>query len=251
METTKDAPVLQVDDLHKRYHLGEEVIDALAGVGLKADRGQFIAIMGASGSGKTTLLHLIGGLDLPDRGSVRVDGRLVNELTDSERTLFRRRRLGIIFQSFNLMPTLTALENVMLPMLVDGIAANLAEIRARDLLNQVRLGNRLRHRPALMSGGEQQRVAIARALMADPVLVLADEPTGNLDPTSSLEVWKLLRQLATERNTAVLMVTHESAAAAQADVVYFIKAGRFTGSAEPKGCADAALVAARYAELAD
>ncbi|HWL95613.1 MAG TPA: ABC transporter ATP-binding protein [Phycisphaerae bacterium] len=251
MSTTKAAsPVIEITNLHKRYHLGDEVIHALAGVDLRAARGEFVAIMGASGSGKTTLLHLIGGLDLPDEGAVRVDGRLVNEMRDHERTLFRRRRMGIVFQAFNLMPTLTALENVMLPLLVDGRPADEAQRRARVLLDQVHLGHRLKHRPALMSGGEQQRVAIARALMVEPVLILADEPTGNLDPTSAREIWTLLRTLARERGTTVLMVTHESAAAAHADVVHFIKAGRFTGVAEPKGSGDAALVAARYAQLA-
>jgi len=252
METTATQPtVIEINGLHKRFQLADETIHALAGIDLQVARGTFIAIMGASGSGKTTLMHLIGGLDLPDEGTIRIDGREVNKLSDSERTLFRRRRMGIIFQSFNLLPSLTALENVMLPLLVDGRDASEAERRARELLTQVHLGHRLRHRPALMSGGEQQRVAIARALMVEPVLILADEPTGNLDPTSSVEIWKLLSRLARERQTTVLMVTHESAAAAAADVVHFIKGGRFTGAAEPKGSGDAALVAARYAQLAD
>lgn len=252
MQTTADsAPVIEIERLHKRFHLGDETIHALAGIDLRVPRGAFVAIMGASGSGKTTLMHLIGGLDLPDEGVVRVDGRVVNELSDHERTLFRRRRLGVVFQAFNLMPTLTALENVMLPLLVDGRPADEAEQRARELLSQVHLSHRLKHRPALMSGGEQQRVAIARALMVDPVLILADEPTGNLDPTSAREVWQLLGSLTRERGTTVLMVTHESLAAAHADVVHFIKAGRFTGAGEPKGSGDATLVAARYAELAD
>lgn len=251
METTTATPVIDVQNLHKRYHLGDETIHALAGVSLLAKSGEFVAIMGASGSGKTTLMHLIGGLDVPDEGTIQVDGLAVNKLSDTDRTLFRRRRLGVIFQAYNLMPTLTALENVMLPLLVDGKSATIAEARAREMLGQVHLSHRLKHRPALMSGGEQQRVAIARALTFEPVLILADEPTGNLDPTASLEIWRLLRALARERNTTVLMVTHESAAAAHADVVHFIRAGKFTGLAESKGSGDASLVAARYAELAD
>ncbi len=251
MDTTATDTVVAVDDLHKTYRLGDEVIRALDGVGLTVSRGQFVAIMGASGSGKTTLMHLIGGLDLPDRGTVTVDGNEINQLTDQQRTLFRRRRLGIVFQAFNLMPTLCALENIMLPLLVDGRPAAEARTRAEEMLDLVHLGHRKRHRPAVMSGGEQQRVAIARALVNEPVLILADEPTGNLDPTSSLEIWSLLGELARETKTTVLMVTHEAPAASHADAVHFLKAGRFSGSVDTKGSGDAALVATRYAELAN
>lgn len=243
--------VVEISDLHKTYHLGDEVILALRGVSLTMDRGKFVAIMGASGSGKTTLMHLIGGLDLPDKGSVKVDGQEIPHLSDEARTLFRRRRLGIVFQAFNLMPSLDTLENVMLPMLVDGKPYAEAKQRADELLAMVHLSHRLRHRPATLSGGEQQRVAIARALMTRPTLILADEPTGNLDPTSAAAIWKLLRQLATEGNTTVLMVTHEAGAAAHADVVHVLKEGRFTGTIEAGGCADATMVATRYAQLAD
>ncbi|MFQ5430563.1 MAG: ABC transporter ATP-binding protein [Phycisphaerae bacterium] len=249
--TEPNTPVVSVENLRKCYDLGAQHIVALDGVSLRVDRGRFVAIMGASGSGKTTLMHLIGGLDLPDEGSVEITGKTINELTDLQRTLFRRRRLGIVFQAFNLLPTLTALENVMLPLLVDGRSGAEARRRAEDLLKTVHLDHRMKHRPALMAGGEQQRVAIARALINEPVLVLADEPTGNLDPTTSQQIWTLLRDLARNTQTTVLMVTHEAAAAAYADRVHFIKAGRFTGTAEPKGSGDAALVATRYAELAD
>ncbi len=252
METNAPDPqVVLTEGLHKDYYLGDEVIQALRGVELRIPRGAFVAIMGPSGSGKTTLLHLLGGLDLPTSGIVQIDGKHLDRLDDKERTLFRRRRLGIVFQSFNLLPTLTALENVMLPLLVDGRPAAEAKRRAEELLKLVHLQHRHKHRPALMSGGEQQRVAIARALMNEPVLILADEPTGNLDPTSSLEVWNLLRRLAREMQTTVVMVTHEAEAASHADVVHFIREGRFAGTAEPKGSGDAALVAARYAALAN
>ncbi|HKQ50491.1 MAG TPA: ABC transporter ATP-binding protein [Phycisphaerae bacterium] len=240
-----------IDDLHKTYHLGDETIHALNGVSLCVEPGQFVAIMGASGSGKTTLMHLIGGLDKPDSGRVTIDGREMTALSDDERTLFRRRRLGIIFQSYNLLPTLTALENVMLPLLVDGRPHGEAQRRADELIATVKLQHRTRHRPALMSGGEQQRVAIARALMNNPALILADEPTGNLDPTSSLQIWRLLRELTQSAGASVLMVTHEANAAAHADLVYVLKQGRFAGIIESKGCADATLVSTRYAELAD
>lgn len=244
-------PVVEITDLHKTYHLGDEAICALRGVSMTIEPGRFVAIMGASGSGKTTLMHLIGGLDLPDRGSVKVDAQEIPALSDEARTLFRRRRLGIIFQAFNLMPSLSALENVMLPMLIDGKPHADAKRRADELLALVNLSHRLRHRPATLSGGEQQRVAIARALTVRPTLILADEPTGNLDPTSATAIWKLLRQLASQQDTTVLMVTHEAAAAAYADVVHVLKEGRFTGTIEPGGCADATLVATRYAQLAD
>src|ERR1043166_6195450 len=157
-----------VENLVKNYRLGDESIRALAGVSLSVARGAFAAIMGASGSGKTTLLHMIGGLDLPDSGRVLVAGESNSQLSDERRTIFRRRRMGIVFQSFNLLPTLTALENVMLPLLVDGQPAAPVRNRAEEMLAGVHLSHRLRHRPTAMSGGEQQRVAIARALMNQP-----------------------------------------------------------------------------------
>ena len=248
---TGNSSVISVDRLSKTYRLGEEVIPALRGVDLDVGRGQFVAIMGASGSGKTTLLHLIGGLDLPDAGKVLIAGQNITDMSDEHRTLFRRRRLGIVFQAFNLMPTLTALENVMLPLLVDGRHAAAAEERARDLMERVHLQHRFRHRPATLSGGEQQRVAIARALMNKPDVILADEPTGNLDPTSSEEIWALLRELSSDLDTTVLMVTHEPAAASYADRVHVLKDGQFTGTIDPEGSGDATLVAARYTQLAN
>lgn len=252
MDTTTDnATVVAVENLYKDYHLGGEVIAALRGVSLTVGLGRFFAIMGPSGSGKTTLMHLIGGLDLPDRGTIRVRDKTINELTDTQRTVFRRRHLGVVFQAFNLIPTLTALENVMLPLLVDGQPAAASRQRAEELLKMVHLDHRMKHRPAVMSGGEQQRVAVARALMNKPALILADEPTGNLDPTASHQIWALLRDLSRDTKTTIVMVTHEAAAAAYADCVHFLKEGRFTGTAEPKGSGDAALVANRYAELAD
>jgi putative ABC transport system ATP-binding protein len=243
--------VVAIKSLHKRYHLGKEVIHALRGVDLEIEQGRFVAIMGASGSGKTTLMHLTGGLDLPDSGEIRVAEQNIPQLPDRERTLFRRKKLGIVFQSFNLLPSLTARENVMLPLWVDDTPRAQAAGRVDELIRLVHLEHRAKHRPAALSGGEQQRVAIARALVSDPVLILADEPTGNLDPTSSLEIWRLMRELSREQGVTILMVTHESAAAAYADCVHVLKAGRFTGIIESNGSGDAALVASRYAELAD
>ncbi|HUN82437.1 MAG TPA: ABC transporter ATP-binding protein [Phycisphaerae bacterium] len=243
--------LIVVEDLIKSYVLGDEKIQALAGVNLSVPRGAFAAIMGASGSGKTTLLHLIGGLDSPDSGRVLIGGESISEMSDDRRTIFRRRRMGIVFQSFNLLPSLTALENVMLPLLVDGQAADPVRKRAQEMLDSVHLSHRTRHRPMAMSGGEQQRVAIARALMNQPEVILADEPTGNLDPTSSVEIWRLMRSLCTERNMTVLMVTHEPHAAAHADIVHILKAGQLTGIIDAGGHGDATLVASRYAQLAN
>ncbi len=243
--------VVSIEDVQKHYQLDNETIRAVDGVSATVGRGEMLAVMGHSGSGKTTLMHLVGGLDLPDSGRIVVDDREINTMSDTERTLFRRRRLGIVFQAFNLLPTLTALENVMLPYLVDGRSSKEATAQAKNVLDKVQLGHRLKHRPALMSGGEQQRVAIARALMVDPVLILADEPTGNLDPSSSKQVWALLRALCEESQTTVIMVTHEANAAAHADRVLFLKSGQLSGEALPGGAGDAQLVADRYAQLAD
>ncbi|MCA9255755.1 MAG: ABC transporter ATP-binding protein, partial [Phycisphaerales bacterium] len=248
-DITQDA-VVTIDDVHRHFRLDDETIRAVDGVSTTIARGEFLAIMGHSGSGKTTLMHLIGGLDLPDRGRIVVDGHEINAMSDTDRTLYRRRHLGVVFQAFNLLPTLSALENVMLPYLVDGRSASEARRRATELLESVQLGHRMKHRPALMSGGEQQRVAIARALMVDPVLILADEPTGNLDPSSSKQIWNLLRSLCETSKTTVIMVTHEALAAAHADRVLFLKSGRLSGDAHAEGAGDAKLVADRYAQLA-
>ena len=244
------SDVVAADNLTKTYRLGEETISALRGVSLRVGKGRFEAIMGASGSGKTTLLHLIGGLDVPDSGQVCVAGQALSALSDHDRTVFRRRRMGIVFQSFNLLPTLTAMENIMLPLLVDGQSPTAIRARADELMAFVRLDQRKNHRPAALSGGEQQRVAIARALMNRPELILADEPTGNLDPRSSAEVRALLRDLVQQTQTTVVMVTHEAAAAANADRVHVLMDGRITGEIDCEGSGDAAFVAARYAQLA-
>jgi putative ABC transport system ATP-binding protein len=244
------SSVVVVTGLHKHYRHGREDVHALRGVDLAVGRGEFIAIMGASGSGKTTLLHLIGGLDLPGAGSIEVAGRDITRLSDRERTLFRRRRMGIVFQAYNLLPTLTARENIMLPWLIDGRPMAEIDARANEMLNLVHLEPRAWHHPSALSGGEQQRVAIARALLNQPDVLLADEPTGNLDPTASLEIWGLLRRLADETGTTIVMVTHEAAAAAHADRVHVLREGRFVGLIESEGRGNAALVATRYHELA-
>ncbi|MBK9128888.1 MAG: ABC transporter ATP-binding protein [Phycisphaerales bacterium] len=242
--------VVSVRGLEKIYDSSGRRVRALAGVDLDVPRGAFFAIMGASGSGKSTLLHLVGGLTRPTNGQVLVEGRDLAGLSDRARTVIRRRRMGIIFQDYNLLPTLTARENVALPMLLEGTSLAACEQRVNELLAAVHLSERAHHRPDALSGGEQQRVAIARALLNDPAIVLADEPTGNLDSKQSVEIWALLRRFASEQGKTILMVTHEAAGAAFADRVIVLKDGRVVGTLAPQGSLDAALVATGYQQLA-
>lgn len=244
------SAILQVSGVSKCFGSGSEAVQALSGIDLEMSAGDFVAIMGASGSGKSTLLHAIGGLDIPDSGSIRIEGLDLTGMSDRERTLFRRRRLGIVFQAYNLLPTLTAEENIELPLLIDGCSAEEIRRRSRKLIEQLHLGHRVSHRPAALSGGEQQRVAIARSLLNDPALVLADEPTGNLDSIQSVEIWELLSKLAGDLKKTVIMVTHEAAGAAYADRVVVLKDGRVVGGFSNEGRGDASLVGARYQELA-
>ena len=206
--------LLQTRQLKKVYSRGHQTVEALRDVSVNVDRGQFVSIMGPSGSGKSTLLHLIGGLDRPSGGSVLLDGQAIESFSDDELSAFRRRRLGFIFQFFNLLPTLNALENVALPMLLDGKTMAEIQPKARELLVMMGLEKRMDHRPDQLSGGEMQRVAIARALVTDPLLILADEPTGNLDSKTGTTVLELLAQMVKERGHTILMVTHDPRAAA-------------------------------------
>ena len=242
--------VVDVRDLRKVYAAPGHQVTALDGVTLQVSAGSFTAIMGASGSGKSTLLHLVGGLTAPTAGTILIEGDDLGRMSDQARTRFRRRRIDVIFQEYNLLPTLTARENVALPWLVDGRSLSSARARVDELLALVELGPRAEHRPDALSGGEQQRVAIARALLNDPAIILADEPTGNLDSKQSHAIWRLLRNIAEQQLTTVLMVTHEAHGAALADDVIVLKDGRIIGGLQPKGTGDAALVATGYQELA-
>lgn len=206
------ASVLQLTGVGKRYRRGDEQVQVLVDFDFTVAAGEFVVITGPSGAGKSTLLHVAGGLDAPDAGTVTVGGRDVWAMSGGERAAFRRRNLGFVFQFFNLVPMLSAVENVSLPLVLDGVPARSADARAEELLHRVGLGSRARHRPAELSGGQMQRVAVARALVAQPTLVLADEPTGNLDSHSSTEVMDLLRSLADEDGAAVIVVTHDQAA---------------------------------------
>ena len=208
--------------IHKTYRQGADEIRALRGVDVDVHRGEFVAITGASGSGKSTLLHILGGLDRPDDGTVTVDGQELSELSDEDLARLRRRRLGFVLQFFNLLPTLDACENVAFPLLLDGVADALH--RAGEMLEAVGLGERATHRPSQLSGGEQQRVALARALVTKPAVVMADEPTGNLDSATGGEILTLLRRTADIGQTIVL-VTHDVAIAGYADRVVRLRDG--------------------------
>jgi putative ABC transport system ATP-binding protein len=242
--------ILQVRNVSKRFGSGSEAVDALREVNLDLEAGEFVAIMGASGSGKSTLLHLIGGLDVPDRGTILIEEADLARMSDRQRTVFRRDRLGIVFQDYNLLPTLTASENIGLPLLVAGAPYAEIQSRTRRLLEDLHLASRASHRPAALSGGERQRVAVARSLLNDPAVILADEPTGNLDSIHSREIWELLARLARELGKTVLMVTHEAAGAAHCDRVIVLKDGRIIGQFANQSPGDASLVATRYQELA-
>jgi len=213
-------------DVRTAYRQGENEIVALAGVSIDIPRGAFAAIMGPSGSGKSTLLHLMGGLDRPSGGELLVDGRLIGQMADDEVTLFRRTNIGFVFQFFNLLPTLTALENVTLPLVLDGRSKAEADQRAALLLEKVGLEKRRHHLPEALSGGEIQRVAIARALAFNPPILLADEPTGNLDSKTGQDVLSLLRQINQERGSTVVMATHSQEAAHCADRTIYLRDGR-------------------------
>jgi putative ABC transport system ATP-binding protein len=210
-------PLVEVRELVKHYRLGNAEVPALRGVSFDIEAGRLVSVMGPSGSGKSTLLHLIGGLDTPTSGSVVIDGSDLARLDDEELTMFRRRSLGFIFQFFNLLPTMTAWENVALPRLLDGVKMREVKPRAVELLERVGLGERVEHKPSQLSGGEMQRVAVARALVGDPLLVLADEPTGNLDSASGHAVLELLRKIVAEEGKTVVIVTHDAEAASLAD----------------------------------
>ena len=226
-EGRSDAPVtdavVRADELVRRYGEGDTAVDALRGVSLEISRGRLTAVMGPSGSGKSTLMHILAGLDRPTGGRVEIAGSDITQAGDAELTRLRREHIGFVFQFFNLLPMLTARENVVLPASLSGRKADAAWVR--ELTTRVGLADRLSHRPAEMSGGQQQRVAIARALVTRPTIVFADEPTGNLDSHTSAEILDLLRDSVTSLGQTTVMVTHDAHAAAIADRVLFLADG--------------------------
>jgi putative ABC transport system ATP-binding protein len=223
--------MIEVANVVKVYRRGKNEVRALDGVSFDVPRGQFVSVMGSSGSGKSTMLNLLGALDVPTSGALKIDGREISRLPDDELSAFRRDRLGFIFQFFNLLPTLNAVENVILPELLAGKAREVLEPKAKALLEQFGLHGRETHRPDELSGGQMQRVAIARALLSEPALLLADEPTGNLDSKTGAEVLRLIREATRDRKLTVVMVTHDPKAAEIGDRIVQLADGRVLGDA--------------------
>jgi putative ABC transport system ATP-binding protein len=226
------AAILEARDLVKRYRLGDGQVDALRGVSLSVNKGEFVAIMGASGSGKSTMLHLLGGLDLPTSGDVVIDGLNLAALDEEHRTLTRREKTGFVFQFFNLIPLLTVRENVALPFLIAGDPIGPHQARVNELLELVGLTAMAGHKPDQLSAGEQQRVALARALATAPAILLADEPTGNLDYTTGAEILDLLWNSCDRLGQTIILVTHDARAASYADRVFVLRDGAILDEVE-------------------
>jgi putative ABC transport system ATP-binding protein len=237
--------VIAANDVTRRYGEGDAAVDALRGVSLDIPAGQFAAVMGPSGSGKSTLMHILAGLDKPTTGTVTIDGTEITDLSDKRLTLLRRHNIGFIFQFFNLLPTLTAEENILLPLQIAGTKPDEAWVEA--VIERVGLGERRHHRPAELSGGQQQRVAIARALVSRPTVIFADEPTGNLDSATSGEILTVLREAVDTYQQTTVMVTHDANAAATADRALFLADGLIVRDAP---CNAASDIMAIMAELA-
>jgi putative ABC transport system ATP-binding protein len=225
-EMMEPSKVIEVVDVNKIYKLGEIDVEVLKDIDLSIEKGEFVSIMGPSGSGKSTLLYLIGGLDKPTSGSVRINGKELSVMKDREESIMRRRDIGFVFQFYNLIPNLNVEENVMLPILLDGKKMRDYGEKLNEILEIVELSDRRRHTPRELSGGQQQRVAIARALINEPDIILADEPIGNLDSKSGTEVMKLLKRINEEKGKTIVQVTHSKEAAEYGQRIVYVKDGR-------------------------
>ena len=218
--------MIRVENLRKVYKVGDEKVVALDNISVKIEKGEFCCIVGTSGSGKSTLLNMLAGLEKPTKGKVRINGQLVSKMTEKELAKFRQENIGFIFQSYNLMPTLTATENVAIPLLFKGVDRDIREKKAKKILKEMGLGDRLNHKPGEMSGGQQQRVGIARAFVGRPNVIFADEPTGNLDSATTEQVMKMLLDISQQNNITFVMVTHDPELAQMAPRVITLKDGR-------------------------
>ncbi|MGC1166513.1 MAG: ABC transporter ATP-binding protein [Solirubrobacterales bacterium] len=227
--------VVRTEDLWKLFQLGDEVVKALRGISVRVRPGEFVCVMGPSGSGKSTLLHLTGGLERPTKGEIVLQGQSLTGLTESQLSLMRHKSVGFIFQSYNLIPLLNAVENVELPLMFEATDAAQTRAEATALLERVGLGARLDHTPAKMSGGEQQRVAVARALIGQPRLLLADEPTANLDQKNGAAIIELLAELNAERGMTTVVATHDASVAASASRVIEMRDGKVVADSAPVG----------------
>jgi putative ABC transport system ATP-binding protein len=245
--------LVQTQNLTKIYGSGSTAVTALDHVNINIHDGEFVAIMGPSGCGKSTLLHLLGGLDTPSKGEVLIDGASIGKMPDNQLTEMRRRHIGFVFQFFNLIPVLSAAENAALPITLDGVKPAEAAAKAKEWLGRFGLANRSSSRPDQLSGGQQQRVAIARALVAEPSLILADEPTGNLDTRSGDEIAGLLRDVSKKYNRTIVMVTHDPRIAAYADRIIFLKDGKVVDETllERKNTEREQMVADKVKEVGD
>lgn len=243
--------ILKASNLNKVYGMGLTEVTALKDASLEIESGEFVAIMGPSGSGKSTLLHLLGGLDVPTSGKIILAGDSITDLSDKKLTLIRREKIGFIFQFFNLLPTLSVEENIALPLVIAGLRQNDYDERLERLIETVGLTNRKKHRPDELSGGEQQRVAIARAFITEPKIVLADEPTGNLDTKTGREILTLLKDSSKKLGLTVLMVTHEPAAAAYSEKIIFLRDGLIVRTLKLGGDNDTEIIITNLKELED
>ncbi|MBD5450491.1 MAG: ABC transporter ATP-binding protein [Lachnospiraceae bacterium] len=228
-------PVISVKDLYKIYRVGETKVRALNGVSFTINRGDFCSIVGTSGSGKSTLLNMLAGLEKPTKGEIVIAGEHMETKTENQLVAFRREHIGFIFQSFNLMGTMNAIENVALPLTFQGMDKKKRNARAEEMLDLVGLTKHKRHRPNQMSGGQQQRVGVARALVVEPEIIFADEPTGNLDSNTSVEVMNLMKKVVREKNQTLVMVTHDNYLAGFADIVLRIKDGKIIEIEDRRG----------------
>jgi putative ABC transport system ATP-binding protein len=227
-------PIISLKNVWKTYKMGDVQVHALRGLDLEVYKGEFLAIQGPSGSGKSTAMNLIGCLDIPSKGAVYLDGQDISELHESDLAQIRGKKIGFIFQQFNLINTLSALENVMLPMMFQGIPEAERRKRAEKLLSMVDLGDRIHHKPKELSGGQQQRVAIARSLASDPEVILGDEPTGNLDSKTGVTVMDFLKKLNKEEGKTIIMVTHDDILAKEAERITYLKDGMIVSKSEIK-----------------